>query len=107
MIRTIAATAILTLTTSVLPVTGVSAAGVSETLAVSVTVVRSCFVEAQALDRRSSSVRLGCSVGQHSRVLVGNGVTGGQLASLGALMRVDAPPDSSASVSTRTVTLNF
>jgi hypothetical protein len=107
MIRTTAATAFLSLITSVLPVTGVSAAAVSETLAVSVTVVRSCVVEARAIDRRSSSVRLGCSVGQHSQVLVGNGLSSGQLASLGAPLQVDAQLDSSASVGTRTVTLNF
>ena len=110
MIRSIAATAIIGLTLSVLPATGVtnaSAAGASDTLAVSVTVVRSCSVEAQALGQGSSSVRLGCSAAQHSNVRVGNGLTDGQLASPSGLFQVDAAPDSSASAGLRTVTLNF
>ena len=109
MIRTIAATAILSLTMSVLPAAGVanaSAAALSDTLAVSVTVVRSCSVEAKALAQGSSSVRLGCASAQRS-VLVGTGLTDGQLASPRGLFQVDAPPDSSASAGLRTVTLNF
>ena len=80
------------------------AASASATLGVSVRVVRSCAVQARAVDAGSATVRLACSSGHDSNVLVGDA----QLAPPRGSFRVsepDAPAAPDAGV--RVVTLNF
>jgi hypothetical protein len=80
------------------------ASSASTTLGVSVRVVRSCAVQARAVDAGSAAVRLACSSGHDSNVLVGDA----QLAPPRGSFRVsetDAPAAPDAAV--RVVTLNF
>jgi hypothetical protein len=93
-------------TAFVLPAFDASAAGASDTLAVSVTVASSCSVMSE-VHERSLSVRLSCSSAQRSPVLMGNNLLDGRLISLRGETHVGSQSQPDASATARTVTLNF
>lgn len=82
---------------------GASASNASSSLAVSVRVVRSCAVQAQPLDGAFASVRLRCSSGHESSILISDG----QLAAPRAVVHVAETDGRRSGSSVRTVTLNF
>jgi hypothetical protein len=77
------------------------------TMGVSVTVARSCVVDTQPSEAGSSTVRLRCSRGRETAVLIGDGGTGSSLSLPAKPLRVEAERDAAGSEGVRSVTLNF
>jgi hypothetical protein len=85
-----------------------SASGAGATLGVSVTVVKSCSVQARAVDLGAGTVRLTCSSGHVSRVRLGSPSSIGQLAAPGDRVHTTALGESSSTTpDVRIVTVNF
>lgn len=84
----------------------VMASSAATPLGVSVTVVRSCSVQARPVDAASAAVRLACSSGHVSRVRLGGGGLE-QLAAPDNLFHVTPIQESSAAPDVRVVTVNF
>jgi hypothetical protein len=81
-----------------------AASSASSPLGVSVKVVKSCAVHSRAVDADTADVRLSCSRGHSSNVLVGSD----QLAPPRGLVRIDDTDDASPDAETvRVVTVNF
>lgn len=84
----------------------VQASETRATMGVSVTVVRSCVVDTQPSDANASTVRLRCSRGIDTPVLIGGG-SGSSLHTPAKPLRVEAGGGAAGRVDARSVTLNF